>query len=116
MENIRFIGLEDFNINERAIINEIVPKHSKKISRSMEDYVLILKFKKHSTANKRIDESVKFSMHAKIESPKMIISSSYADWDLRRTLHKTLEKLQKEVDHKVQRNRKPWLRFFRRNV
>ncbi|MBI2670799.1 hypothetical protein HYX18_02385 [Candidatus Woesearchaeota archaeon] len=110
MEKIRFIGLNEFDSAERSIINELTDKHIKKISRAIGDYELVIKVKKHSTANKKIDESVKYSIHAKMEFPNILIMASYADWDLRRTMHKTFEKLHNEIKHKFKTNKKSWVR------
>lgn len=116
MEKVRFIGLSEFDNVEKSVINDITLKSMKKIGRHIGDYELIVKLKKHSVANKKIDESVKYSLHAKMEFPKILISASYADWELKRTLHITYGKLLNEVKHKFKTNKKSWIRKRYLNV
>ncbi|MEK6973979.1 MAG: hypothetical protein AABW41_01960 [Nanoarchaeota archaeon] len=116
MEKIRFIGLNDFNDGEKALINEITLNNIKKISRHIGDYELIVKLKKHSTANKKIDETIKYSIHAKMQFPKILITASYADWELKRTLHVIYDKLLNEIKHKFKINKKSWIRKKHLNV
>ena len=110
MENVQFIGLNKFENSEKVIINEITGKHLNKINRLVTNYLLIIKVKKHSIANKKLDEAVNYSLHAKIELPSIFISASYSDWDLKRTVHKTLEKLENELKHKFKSDKKSWVR------
>lgn len=110
MEQLRFIGLDKCDDFEKARINDLTQKHIKKLSRDIKDYILIMKIKKHSAIKKSIDKSVKYSIHIKIEFPNILINASYADWDLKRTVHRVFEKIQNEIKHKFKTEKKSWVR------
>lgn len=105
-----FVGLSEFNDVERKIINEYVSKHMKKIDRSMDDYILKINFKKHGDSKKKVDERIKYSLHAKIQHPNIIFSVSEADWDLKLALNRAFEKLNNEIKHKLQPDKKSWIK------
>jgi ribosome-associated translation inhibitor RaiA len=116
MEKIRYVGLNKFDDSERKIVNEIVNKHLKDITRSIKDPELVIDVKKHSTSNKKIDERVNYSVHAKIQHPQIIISASSDDWDLKVAIHKAMEKLHNEIKHKFKPDRKSWIKFWRKDT
>ncbi len=105
-----FVGLSEFNETEKKTINEYVAKHMKKIDRSLDDYTLKINFKKHGESKKKVDERIKYSLHAKIENPNTMFSVSEADWDLKLALNRAFEKLNNEIKHKIQPDRKSWIK------
>ena len=59
--------------------------------------------KKAGKGKKKMEDSEKkkkkkFSIHIRIDSTK-VFEADYADWDLARAIHKTLNKLMNQIEH-----------------
>ena len=115
MEKISYIGINDFDENERKMIQEMTEQHMKKIQRDVEDYELIVKLKKHGTIKNKEDKAVKYSMHAKLTSNRTVLNAEYADWDLKRTIHIIFDKLNSEIEHTFNLSQKSWVKKRHRN-
>ncbi len=96
---VRFIGLNAFTKEEVKQIKELSELYSKKIIRDFPKAKLVIHTKKHETAGK-VGKAVKYSFHARVESPIILLSSEAADWDLKKVIHETLRKLEIEMQHK----------------
>ena len=94
---IKYVGIGKLSSGEQAIIKTLAEKYSEKYSRKTNDFNMTVTLKEYDVTGKR----VKYSIHGKVEAPKAVVAASAADWDLRRTLHMTFEKLEKELEHKL---------------
>jgi len=96
---LRFIGLKAFTEKETNEIRELSELYSQKILRDLPKANIIIHTKKHETAGK-VGKAVKYSLHARVEAPSILLSSEAADWDLKKVVHETLRKLETEMQHK----------------
>ena len=97
IEKIKLVGLDDFDVLEKSIINDIANKSYNKVLRDVKNAVLVLHAKKYSKDGTRN----KFSIHARVESAETLVANSEAsDWKLEKALHKTMEKIENGINHK----------------
>ena len=109
MDGIRFIGQEDFSLDEMRIIQDISTKHFTKISRMLQNPTLTLKMKKHGKILGVIAKKVKYSFHLKVAAIDILISASGADWNLAKGLHNVFENAMSEIEHKIKKEKKSWI-------
>jgi hypothetical protein len=94
---IKYINLKDFSTMEQREIKDKSEKEYKKIIRDFKDSSLIVEVKKMEKAGDRC----KYSVHLRLEGgTSLILTAHQTDWDLPRALHKTLDNLKNEADHK----------------
>lgn len=94
---IRFIGLVNFNTLESETIKKLARQYYDKILRDIKNALLVLDAKKYDVEGKKC----KYALHSRVESGSTVLLTTKAfDWDLRRTLHKLFQKLERELQHK----------------
>ncbi|MEK6937326.1 MAG: hypothetical protein AABW58_04615 [Nanoarchaeota archaeon] len=96
---LSFIGLDSLDENEVNDLKTYSDRFYQKVSRTITtntDPLVILHVKKMKASGRRC----KYSIHGKVESPKLLTSVEYSDWDLIRALTKTFEKMESEIAHK----------------
>ena len=102
---ISYIGLKNLDNLEISKIKNLSVEYCEKFERNLgKDALLILHLQKYRVKGKR----AKYSIHAKINSPSLILNANAADWDLNRTLHKVLKKFKGEIEHKFKPKPKPY--------
>ncbi len=94
---LSFIGLDSLDENEVNNLKTYGDRFYQKVSRIVaNDPLVILHIKKMKTSGKRC----KYSVHGRVENPKLLASVEYSDWDFIRALNKTFEKIESEIAHK----------------
>lgn len=98
MAEIKVNGIELLDEKEKEaatrLLNEYIPKIERLLKK---EFVLEVYFKEHEKDGKR----KKYSIDAKaVSSTNVIFSVSGFDWDFARTLHKVMNKLQTEIEHR----------------
>lgn len=102
---ISYVGLKNLDDLETAKIKNLSIEYCEKFERDLgKDALLILHLQKYKVEGKR----AKYSIHAKINSPSLILNANAADWDLNRVLHKVLKKFKGEIEHKFKPKPKPY--------
>ncbi len=99
-ENIKLIqisGVELLNENEKDKINKILVDNHRKIQNHFKDPIFI---EFHLKEYNREGKVKKFSIHVRIHGAAGFFEADYADWDLARTIHKTMNKLLNELEHR----------------
>ena len=94
-DDIQILGLDEFDELEINKIQDLANKHYDRIKRDLPGK-LVLHGKKHNKEGKRC----MFSFHAKIQVPNNLINVKDSDWDLAKALHKTLGKVENQVQNK----------------
>ena len=97
---LRFIGIKELNIIERLKLFSLTKHYHKKLRTYLKNPELIVRIKKYSKQGKQ-----KFSIHSRINAPRLILTSQSADWDLSRTIHKNFNKFLKEIENKFEKPR-----------
>lgn len=94
---IQFVGLINFNESESVTIKQLTQEYYDKILRDVKDALLIISLKKYDQK----ETKCKYAFHSRVESGSTVLLTSEAsDWDLKRTLHKLFQKLEKGLQHK----------------
>lgn len=91
-ENVKIINLDEFDLNERQILDKLSKEYGPKIIRSVKNGLIILHPKKHEKGGR-----ARYSINLRIETPEVLFGSKATDWDLARTLHKVFNKAENEV-------------------
>ncbi len=100
-KGIEYHGLKDFSELEIKQILSLTKTASRKLKRDFRDFVLVVSMKKHKSKGKRC----KYAVHLKLEKgKKVVLFVRESDWDLAKVLHKALDNLQQEGNHKFKRN------------
>ena len=99
---LSLIGVNSLNEDELNKLSDYSQKFYNKSCRHLNDPLVILHVKKMKTAGKRC----KYSVHSRVEAPNLLASAEYSDWDFERTLNKTLEKIERELESKLRTNGK----------
>ena len=93
---LSFIGVNSLDESELDKLSAYSEKFYNKTCRTFSDPLVILHIKKmKNTGNK-----CKYSIHGRVEAPSLLASVEYSDWDLVKTLNRTFEKIENELDHK----------------
>ena len=110
---LNFIGLDSLDENETGKISTYGERFYQKVARIIaKDPKIILHVKKMKTAGKRC----KYSVHGRLEAPNLMASANFSDWDLTRTLNKTFEKIENELEHKYKTEGKTGRVSFKHNL
>jgi len=91
-----FVGLDSLDEGEIRKLTSSSERFYSKAVRMSNDPRVIVHVKKMKTGGKRC----KYSVHGRVEAPTLIASANFSDWDLTRTLNKTFEKIENEIEHK----------------
>ena len=96
-EQIQFIGVNELNEEEQAVVNTLSTEYYDKIKRSLKNLTSMVV---HIKLYKKEGSQKKYSIHVRVIAPtKMIESDKAADWDLARTLHKAFKNIEREIEH-----------------
>lgn len=97
MERIEIINIESLNEKERGIADSLLNEYYSKIQRMIKSPLrLKINIKNYDKDGKK----VKYSINAEaIFSGKMVNSSAW-DYDFARAIHKTMKKIESEIEHK----------------
>ena len=96
MEKIEKEGFEILDKEEKKILDEIFDDYFPKIQRLIKKD-LALKFQLRMHEKKK---SKKYSIHVEAIYPGKIITAQAHDYDLAKTAHKAMKKLEEEIRHK----------------
>jgi hypothetical protein len=94
---ISYIGLKNLTEKEQSLIKEILNREYPKISRITHNITNIIIHAK-TYKNKK---AKKYSLHLKVDTPSEFFTAHAADWDLARAIHKTINKVSKEMNSKI---------------
>jgi len=98
-EVIQFVGVADLQPEEQAIVNKLSTEYYEKLKRMVNN---LASLKVHiKTLN---DEGKKklYDIHTQLQAPTVSFNSTKAqDWDLARTLHKSFQDLEHQINHKL---------------
>ena len=91
-------GTELLEEKEKQITNKIIDEYYPKIQRQFKNLTsLTINFKGY----KKQGKNKKYSINIKAIAPTKIFEANASDWNLTRTLHKVMNKLKAEIEHKL---------------
>lgn len=93
---IHAAGTSEITERQKQLINRLLNEYYKKIQRQLKNQASI---EFHIKTYEKEGKAHKFSIHARVDSPLKPIEADYADWDLARAIHKTMNKLMNEIEH-----------------
>jgi len=96
---LRFVGIKELNVIERFRLVSLSKSYYRKLRRFLEKADVILRIKKYKGDGKQ----KKFSIHIRVNAPRLLFTSQSVDWDLKRSIHKNFKKLLKEIENKFRK-------------
>jgi len=93
-------GIKEFGEKETQLVNRLLNEYYVRIQRMLKNLVSFeFNIKKYEKVGK--DSKVKkASVHCKVDSAAGVFEADYADWDLARCVHKVMNKIINEIEHK----------------
>jgi len=99
-EAISVRGIEDLSEEQKKIVDKLFNEYYNKIQRQLKNITsLEVHIKNYESAGKENKEK-KFSIHIRVMSSTKNFEGDASDWDLARTLHKALNKIMNEIEHR----------------
>jgi hypothetical protein len=102
---VKYSGLDNLNLIEKIKLKNIAESRYNKIYRSLRGIPMDL------SINVKVYEKEKrkkYSIHGKIEAPTKIFSAKAFGWDIKKTTHEVLIKLENEIKKKFKYQKKSW--------
>ncbi len=100
MHKLQLNGLEVLTPIEQKAVTSIAEKAADKFDRELNnDFLLKLTVKQSGAVKDNPDKKKKFSVKAELSGPIMFESSA-EEWDLKKSVHSAIEKLDYEIEHK----------------
>lgn len=96
MEKIEVIGINNLTDEEKKITNTLLKEYISKIERIVKNDILI---KMHVKEYKKDGKGKKYSLHFEVIFAGKMINSNAWDYDLSRTIHKAMKKIEIEAEH-----------------
>jgi len=95
-EEVEIKNIEILTEEEREVTKKILSDYLKKIKRLVKDSP---KIKAHIKEYNKEGKQKKFSINIDLHFSGRRLKSDAADWDLAKTLHKCMIKIQNEIEH-----------------
>ncbi len=107
---IKYSGLGKLTLLEKIRLKNIAESQYYKINRLFQGKPvdLSLNIKIHEKEKRK-----KYSIHGKVEAATKIFSAKSADWDIKKTTHEVLKKLENEVKKQFKVETKSWKHGFK---
>ncbi len=104
---VKYTGLDKLTLLEKIKLKNIAESKYSKISRLFQDKPadVSINVKIYDKEKKR-----KYSLHGKVEAATRIFSASASDWDIKKTTHEVMDKLESEVKKQFKPQTKEWRR------
>ena len=94
--NIR--GIELLSERQKQLVNRLLNEYYKRIFRMIKNLTVFeVTIKEYEKEGKQ----QKFSFNVKVVSPAGVFKADGFDWDFERSLHKALNKVMNEIEHKL---------------
>jgi len=99
MENIEITNIKLLDGKEKILAEKLFPEYLEKLKRQVnnEDAILKVHIKKYDKEGKR----KKYDIAVKLEFAMNVFKAKDFDWDFARTIHKVMNKLKEEIEHKL---------------
>jgi ribosome-associated translation inhibitor RaiA len=91
---VRYVGIKALTNTEQEVTKTLVMRHAEKLDRFFTNYACTFHTKLYD-----IEGRAKYAFRAKVSCPGVVLSSDATDWDLRRTVHKVMQKILQEAEH-----------------
>ncbi|MEK6947611.1 MAG: hypothetical protein AABX19_00050 [Nanoarchaeota archaeon] len=113
VSKINYSGLNDLSKDEQFTLKSIMEKHFPKVARLLNEdselLVYIKVLKKESRKRFNINLTLRSSKNTFKQSNKD--TEKGGDWDLAKSVHKSMDALENEVQHKLKIKEKSWKKF-----
>ena len=90
---IRFVGLKELSDEEVLKTQNLAKKYLPKFERHFDSPLLQILIKKKDVEGTRC----RYEIKSHLEAPNVRLASDANDWDIAKTLHKALQKLENEI-------------------
>ena len=93
---IQFIGLKSLSAEELTNLQRVTKTELPKIERILKNAKVIIDIKGYEKDGAR----AKFSLHARLECPSLLMTAEADSWEIATAAHKIFDKLVMEMQHK----------------
>ena len=93
---VNYIGLKSLDAEEADVVRSIVESHIDKVKRNLPDVDMVGHVKLHEVQGRK-----KYSLHCRIDDPHVDFVTDAVDWDLRKSAHMLMEKLDNAIKKKL---------------
>jgi|TARA_B100001971_G_C18265688_1_gene592063 hypothetical protein len=101
---IHAAGVNELTEKENQLINRLLNEYYIRIQRQLKNFASfefhIKEYEKAGKGNIEKAKKKKFSVHVRVDATN-VFEADYADWDLARVIHKVMNKLMNEIEHKL---------------
>jgi len=96
-------GINQLTEKEKSLVNRLLNEYYLRIQRQLKNLTFLefntKEYEKTGKGKIEKNKAKKYSVHVKIFSTR-VFEADYADWDLARAVHKVMNKLMNEIEHK----------------
>ncbi len=105
-ELIQFIGVNELNAEEQALVSKLSTENFEKFTRLLKN---IEQMVVHIKSYEQEGRKKKFSLHVRLKAPTMAVIESCKshDFDLARALHKAFDDIRAQIEHKFHTGTRP---------
>ncbi len=93
---VNYIGLKSLDSDEVDVVKSIVESHVEKVRRNISDFDMVVHVKLHDVQGRK-----KYSLHCRIDDTHVDFVNDAVDWNLRKTAHMLMEKLDNAIKKKL---------------
>ncbi|RLG16092.1 hypothetical protein DRN69_01730 [Candidatus Pacearchaeota archaeon] len=98
MRQVEINGISLLNSHEKQIADKLLKEYYPKMQRQIKNIITLkIYIKEYKKEGKR----KKYNIDVEIKSSGKIFKANASDWDFSRTLHKVLNKIINEIEHKL---------------
>jgi ribosome-associated translation inhibitor RaiA len=105
MSVVRYVGLKALG-DQESVVKTLVERYMEKLERDLPYYDMVVHVKLYKEEGKP-----KYFFQARVQSPDVKLRADAVDWDLRRTVHKVMKRLETEMNHTFKNDAQPQERF-----
>lgn len=96
MDEIKFIGLDELEDVDQAMVRTLADEYYGKIQRELKnDTSLVVHIKAHVKGGHRN----RYEITVRAEAPTRMFETHCEEWDLAKGLHKTFKDIEREIQH-----------------
>lgn len=107
---IKYTGLDNLNLLEKARLKNIAESSGYKIQRLFQNPVdIAINIKIYDKEKRK-----KYSINGRVEAASKIFAANATDWDIKRTTHMLMNKLENEVKKQFKPETKNWRYGFKK--
>lgn len=99
-EAISVRGIENLSEEQKKLVDKLLEEYYNRIQRQLKNITSLEVYIKEYKIVGKENKEKKFSIHIRVMSSTKNFEGDASDWDLAKTLHKALNKIMNEIEHR----------------